>query len=312
MKKILTILLVIAFLTGCNSMPIGNQQTQETNQQDYRTGNQGLRINFVTNAPPSRVFDTDEMNVLIEIENMGAYTTKSIADKIYLSGFDQSIITGIPTTGKTIPILEGKGPYVSRGMTDRVAFKAIPAMLKAKTIDKYPITLLATACYEYETIASGNICIDPDPYSISTQQKVCTPKDISTGGGQGGPIAVTNIEVEPSPGITRLKIDVQNVGGGEVFKPGIDALQRCGPYTSELGFNTIDYVQVYDINLPGYSIISSCRPLDQGYLRLINGQGTMYCEINTQGQSTYMTPLTIKLKYGYRNTIYKNIELLSV
>ncbi len=310
MKKELAILFILIIVAGC--APIGQQPDKETRPEDYRRGNQGLRITFVPNAPPFRIFDTDELNVLMEIENMGAYTTSGVADKIYLSGFDPSIITGIRTTGEPIPILEGKGPYISRGATDRIVFKGMPAMLSVKGIDKYPLKLLATACYEYETIASGNICIDPDPYAISTQQKVCVSQNVPMGGGQGAPIAITNVEVEPSPGLTRLKIDVQNTGGGEVFKPGIDAMQRCGPYTSELGFETIDYVQVYDVSLPGHSIIHSCRPLDQGYLRLINGRGTMYCEINTQGQSTYMTPLIIKLKYGYRNIIFKDVELLSI
>jgi hypothetical protein len=186
-------------------------------------------------------------------------------------------------------------------------------MLSVKNIDKYPVKILATACYEYETIAGANICIDPNPYALTATQKVCTPTSVGLREGQGAPIAVTNVGIEPSPGITRLKIDISNVGGGEVFKPGIDSLQRCSPYSSGIDiFDEIDYVQVYDVSLPGYSIISTCRPLDQGHLRLIKGRGTIYCEINTAGQATYMTQLTIKLAYGYRNIIFKDIELLSV
>lgn len=309
MKKELTLIILLILIAGC--IP-GRQPTKETQPENYRYGNQGLRFTFVPNMPPFRIFDTDEVNVLIEVENMGAYTTSGVADRIYLSGFDLAILTGIKTSGEIIPALEGKGPYIRRGATDRIQIKGIPAMLSTQNIDKYPLKLLATACYEYETIASANICIDANPYKMTTTEKACVPRNVPMGGGQGAPIAVTNVEVEASPGVTRLQIDISNVGGGEVFKPGIDTMQRCGPYTSGIGFEEIDYVQIYDVTMPGYSIINSCKPLDQGHIRLINGRATIYCTINTAGHSVYMTPVTIKLAYGYKNVIFKDVELLSI
>ena len=309
-KTIITTMALLLLITACVTTSKPTQQAALS--ENYRTGNQGLRLTFVTNTPPARVFDTDELNAVIEVENLGAYSTKGVADKIYLSGFDPAIITGIKTTGESIPPLEGKTAYTQKGTTDRVAFKGIPTMLSAKKIDKYPIKLLATACYEYETIASTSICIDPNPYSTTITQKACTPTNPSVGGGQGGPVAVTGIQLEPAPGMTRLTITITNTGGGEAFKPGLSTLQKCSPYTQGLEFDEINMVQVYDISLPGYSIINSCRPLDQGNVRLVNNKATIYCEINTQGQSTYTTPLTIRLGYGYRSTIFKDTQLVSI
>ena len=40
------------------------------------------------------------------------------------------------------------------------------------------------------------VCIDPDPYSVVQEQKVCNIGDVSVSGGQGAPIAVTRIEEE--------------------------------------------------------------------------------------------------------------------
>jgi hypothetical protein len=312
-KNIITILAIILILTACTPTSKNTASSDGTvKYEEYRTGNQGLRITFITNMPPARVFDTDELNAVIEVENLGAFKTKAIADRIYLSGFDPAMLTGIKTTGEPIPQLEGKTIYTQKGTSDRVAFKGIPTMLSAKKIDKYPIKMLATACYEYETLASANICIDPNPYSTTAVQKVCTPASVSMSAGQGGPIAVTNVQVEPAPGITRLKIDIANTGGGEVFKPGIDTLQKCSPYTPGLEFDDADYVHVDDISMPGYSIINTCRPIIQENTRLVNGKATIYCEINTLGQPVYTSPLTIKLSYGYRTTIFKNIELVSI
>lgn len=312
--KTIAILALCIILTACvPTIKTTSQQstTSELQSTEYRTGNQGLRITFAQNMPPTRLFDTDEFSAAIEIENLGAHNTKGIGDKIYLSGFDQTMITGLRTTGEPIPNLEGKGPYIQKGATDRVMFQGIPTMLSARGIDKYPIKLLATACYEYETTATPIICIDSNPYA-SNIQKACTPKNVGMSGGQGAPITVTNVELEPRPGITRLKIDIANNGGGEVFKPGLDTLQKCGPYATGINeFEELNQIELNEVSLPGYSIISSCKPLYQGRIRLINNKATIYCEINTQGQSTYSTPLTIKLRYGYRNIITKEIQLIS-
>ena len=308
-KTIIALLTLCLLLTACTTTNTGT--TNELQPQEYRTGNQGLRITFTANTPPLRLFDTDEFNAVIEVENLGAYSTKGVADRIYLSGFDPTIITGLKTTGEQIPPLEGKGPYITRGATDRVSFQGMPAMLSAKKIDKYPLKLLATACYEYETIASPNICLDPNPYSSGA--KACTPQNVGMSSGQGAPITVTSVQLEPRPGMTRLQIDISNTGGGEVFRPGIDTLQKCSPYAQGFNeFEELNQIQVYDISLPGYSILSSCKPLNQGRIRLINNKATIYCEINTQGQSTYSTPMTIRLGYGYRNIITKDIQLISI
>lgn len=311
MKKTLIIIIALCILiTACTS-PTNTGTTNELQPQEYRTGNQGLRISFETNMPPTRIFDTDELNAVIEVENLGAYSTKGTADRIYLSGFDPTIITGIKTTGETIPPIEGKGPYITQGATDRIAFKGIPSMLSAKKIDKYPIKLLATACYEYETIAAPSICIDSNPYG--TGIKACTPQNVGMSGGQGAPIAVTSVKLEPRPGMTRIQIDIANNGGGEAFRPGLDTLQKCSPYAQGINeFDELNQIQLYDISLPGQSIITSCKPLNQGRIRLINNRATIYCDINTQGQSTYTTPLTIRLGYGYRSIITKDIQLISI
>jgi hypothetical protein len=75
----------------------------------------------------------------------------------------------------------------------------------------------------------------------------------------------------------------------------------------------VDYVQVDDVSVSGVSILASCKPLENGYLRLTNGRGTMYCELaNIPGSSAFTTPLTVSARYGYRQTQFRDVTILRV
>ena len=281
------------------------------NAVNYRTGAQGLTLLFTPNLPPAQLYDDQELNAVIEVENKGASDIGAPGDRIYLTGFDPNIITNIPTQGIQLTTLEGKGPYRAIGDKDFISFKGILRKLALRNVDKYTPRLQATACYSYTTLAQGNICIDPDPFAPAAKQKVCTPADVSLG-TQGAPVAVSTIRLEPAPGTTRFQIDVSNVGGGDVFRHGATYLSRCAPTNpGGLAFTDVDRVLVQDIRVGDISILPSCKPIDQGHIYLQNGRGTLYCQLsNVRGTSAYVTPVTVELRYGYRTTLTKDITIL--
>ena len=299
MKKI-AILCIILFLASCTTTSTG------TVKEDYRTGTEALAIAFETNQPPTKQYDTEGFNVLLSIKNKGAADVGGPMDKIYLSGFDPQIITGIPTTGKNIQHLKGKDAFrPQQGDENALAFTGTISRLRT---DSYPVRIMATACYQYETIASPIVCVDPSPFDTTTREKPCTPTNVALS-SQGAPVSVTAVEVEPRPGKTGLRIKIKNVGGGDAFKA--EALQKCNPYDQKgLEYSEIDHVLLADISIGGQSITQTCRPLENGYIRLTNGAGEVYCDYAPIGNTAYSTPLTINLKYGYRTYLYKNIEII--
>ncbi|MBI4145022.1 hypothetical protein HY493_02345 [Candidatus Woesearchaeota archaeon] len=301
------ILVLTLLLVACT-----RQGTKEP-QQNWRTGSQGLYVQLVPNLPPPRIYDDQPLEVVLDLENRGASTLGGVGDRIYLSGFDPNIITGISTIGAQIPSMEGKSAFGPGGI-GTISFKGTVRALGFRNVDKYSPRLLVTSCYGYETIASDNVCIDPDPFTTATTTKVCTPTAVSMGGSQGAPVSVSSVEVEPSPGRTRFQISVTNVGGGDVFKPGGQNTQKCSPYHADgLQYSDVDSVQVVDVSIAGVSIKSSCKPLDQGNLRLTKGRGTMFCELgNIASSAAYTTPLTVDLKYGYRSTLTRDVTILRV
>ncbi len=307
MKKS-AILFFLFLLAAC-----APRQAEVSQPVDFRTGSQGLYMGFVPNLPPPRLFAPGPFDVMLRVENRGTSPLGGPLDTIYLSGFDNTIITGISTTGLRIPVLEGRGPFVPQGGIDTVSFnRPTPTLtsLTGRRIDKYVPTILATACYSYETVASAQVCVDPNPYAATSAAKVCTPAPVATG-SQGAPIAVTNVLVDASPGKTRFTINIQNVGGGDVFREGAEFLTKCNPYNPGLSFNEIDSVQVADVLISGRSLLNTCRPRDNtGHIRLTNGQAQLFCEFPTPpGQNPYLTPLNIILRYGYRQSISTMVEI---
>jgi hypothetical protein len=257
------------------------------------------------------LYDDQDLDVILDLENRGATEVGSVGDRIYLSGFDPNIITGISTTGVQLPVMEAKTQYGPGGI-GQASFKGVVRALDFRNVDKYTPRLLITSCYAYKTIGSDNVCVDPDPYTSTTSTKVCTPRSVSMGGSQGAPVSVGPVEVEPAPGRARFTITVTNVAGGDVFRPGAQYLQKCSPFSDAgLKFGEIDTVQVDDVSIAGVSIKQSCKPLDQGLLRLNKGRGMIYCELaNIPGNAAYTTPLTVSLSYGYRSTLFRDISII--
>lgn len=307
MKKELGALLILGmllFIAGCAQ----GETREERGPAEFRVGTEGLWLWFEPNLPPAWIYDDQPLEVMVRVENRGAYGIGSAGDKLYLSGFDPTIITGISTFGEQIPLLEGKSQY-GEGELDAVAFRATIRDLASKHIDVYETRLLVTGCYGYQTIATSNICIDPDPYSISAKQKVCTPQDASVGSGQGAPIAISGIDVEPGKGRTRFRIRITNVGRGDAFKPGTGYLNKCSPYDSQgLSYDEVNYVRLDDVSVAGRSITSSCKPSFD--IRLIAGGATIYCELSgIASGSAFISPMTVRLSYGYRYSIFRDLDL---
>lgn len=304
MKKLLIVLLLLLVL-ACKQ---GGTSQPSTN---FRTGTQGIVFNFVPNQPPSRVYDDEKFSVLLQVENRGAYDVGRLLDKIYLSGFDHRIISpenGI--NGQKIPNLEGRSVDKNVPTRDFVEFRM---NVNPLSVTRYPFRMMATACYGYRTIMETTTCIDPNPFSISQRKKLCVPQNKNLG-GQGGPVAVSSLTVEPRKGKTTYKFQVNNVGGGEVFKK--EFMNLCSPYSdNELSFNELNFVQVTDIVIVGRgSIKQNCKGLvSNDYLRLQNGVGSFTCTLDTtDAKSEEFWTIRVTLDYGYRSVIFKDMELVHI
>lgn len=312
MRKIILIILILLlfFSFGC---------TQKTEENiDYRTGTQGIVMNFMTDMPPAKMYDNMPIDLVVEIKNKGAYPqptsitgwaiiitpgTKGIG-AMYLSGFDDTLIMGMPKQ-MSIPNLEGKNPYNLEGGYDVVSFRGNIINFDSRNIDSYNANFLVTSCYNYETIASETVCVDPEPYSTKEKTKVCTiPPSYSLSGGQGAPVAVTKIEETVLSDKIQFKIYMKNLGDGKIIDK--NRLNIDCPYS--LDYTNLNKVYVSG-RVSGYSL--SCKPNNP--INLINEEGSVVCTVPkpAMSKSAYTTPLQVKLEYGYSSSIQKSVEILN-
>ncbi len=267
-------------------------------------GGNGLSIKWTPNVPPNRIYEDQPFEIAVEVENLGANEIGSSTDRIYFSGFSRERISGDFYNGIQIPKLDAQTRYNSGGK-DLVSITGTIADLE--TQNEYQIPLTATACYEYSTEAGGTICIDPDPFTTSTRKKSCTPGSVTLG-AQGAPVKITGVQTEPARGKTRLTITVSNTGGGDVYRR--ESLAYCNPYnTQRASYNSLNVVQVEDVSIGGTTI--QCTGLgNDKTLRLIGGRGQMRCTYETTQTTEFTDQFKIKVRYGYRTSIQKNVVIL--
>ncbi len=271
-------MLLVIFISGCDGV---NQSYDQ-----YRKGTQGVVLSFVESAPPAMVFDTDNFIIGVNVQNMGAESTSV---NFHLRGYDTSVVSiggaGSVRLGGKVEVYNSK-----EGESNMVVFRHISTSLGEA--DTYTPTFMVTACYNYRTLAQAQVCINGNP---SFNTGVCTVSGVSLSGGQGGPVGVTNIEVAATPGKTNFKIHVKNFGSGGPC---------TGSQVGELEEVTVESVKVHNRPL-------SCKPLDGGKLRLIEGEGVLYCEMAGIGlDEVYPTPLTVTISYGYSTTVTKSLEIV--
>ncbi len=300
-KKTALIVLILAtiLLTGCGGMTRG-RDTPPVSAQFVATGTEGIVMQFLPDQPPLKVYTGSPLTFIVEVRNRGTYTVPSAA--FYLTGFDPTMLF-LPPNQQTQQ-LEGKSQYNPEGGYTTVEFSSQTVTLPS-SMPNYKPTFLLSACYDYQTIATPLVCVDPNP-TVQTADKACQVQKVYSVGSQGAPVAVQSIESEARPSGMYFRIHIANVGGatGTLFKQ--EALQSC------LGGLTYK-----DLNSLRYDVMISNRVLEcepKGELRLVNNAGVLFCkgEGIFTSSAAYQTPLNIRLYYAYKNSISKQVEIENI
>jgi len=332
-KTILTTCIILIFIAGCISP---NPKGTTTTSSLYK-GTKGLELAFVKNAPPSRVFaSVDEKNpsqfkVIVNIKNKGAYDI----------GFDENGAKS--DVNKGILVLTPEGGYVNLiGVEEqedvkndekkKVSFDIrgislsnnigdelnIHSTLEARELSSlsamHTSSIFATICYLYQTKVSTSACIDPDIYGQGPGTKACEAKNLAFSGGQGAPVAVTNIEVQMVPQGKKVKpqflIHVENKGNGEVVKKEGYA-KACD---AEIGKSDPlnNFFNVVKIQAKLSTETLNCKQGDYDNIVLLDGKkGIIKCsptKLESENKA-YLAPLSIVLDYGYTKTISKDFKI---
>ncbi len=296
-KTLLIVSIILAlFLSSCSGY---SSNTKTTSVTDFHTGTEGLYMRFLPETPPTKIYSNSPLEVMVEYANHGAYP---ISDgRLYLSGYDNRYISIDSNTPKYINA-EAKSVFNPYGKLTNTETFSTSAVQLPTDVDRVTQTIKATACYDYKTEASIEVCIDPKT-TDTLRESVCQVQTSYGGGSQGAPLAVTSVEEEIYNDKVQFRIYLSNVGGGTVMKEG--KIDNC--HTS-LNRDDANKVWVESVEFAGKTM--SCQPTN--YITLDNsGNGFVYCYYQGDlGTDAYKTMLQIKLRYAYRSSIQQDIEIL--
>lgn len=298
MKKVLALALIITFLVSCtpkNPEPVLN----------YRSGKEGIVIGFPKDSPPAKVYRGSKLNMVLEVRNKGAFSRVGSLGMVYLHGFDPDSIflSNYNPTSKywsiAIPETTAKSPYLTEGGYNLIEVPETEGV-KVKYGDSTSQKIMATTCYEYQTVATPSVCVVANPTQV-LKEKVCTPAPV-TMTNQGAPVAVTKVEEEVMENALNFIITVQNVGDGKVINR--ESLANC---PMQLRYEHMNIVN-FQVGLSTYE--AKCNPSD-GKVRLIDGKGVIFCRIDVELLTSYYAPLNIILNYGYSSSVTKDVQIVN-
>lgn len=272
MKKILLILILTLFLTGCS--PGGGGPSIAT--FDPYQGSEGLTPVFAANSPPDDVREGKDIKIGIKMENKGAFDVNN--GRIVLDYNVRDFQVSDPQ--KSVNLL-GKSKLSTNGESD-IYFWDVHVSNVKKDLDA---DIGATVTYRYQTNAFVDICIDPDLFDQKFGKKTCSPKEKISQSSQGAPVGVTEIGTEYFPlsdtsGEIEFEIVVRNLRQGFVYSG------------SKLNALTVN-AQLSDSLL-------KCDPSE---IKLEEGEGKTRCTGSYNTDTEYLTPLHVKLDYVYKETM---------
>ncbi len=333
-KKILMLLFLVIFLVGCNGIKI--IKNDPTNPNKYTvTGTGGVSVEFLQKAPPPVVYAENNFPVAVKLVNTGGsdiafnektnkgagvlalsvepdYNCVISYDNLqqpYRAEIDQK--TNCPTpdtllwvTHPTFSLL-GRSRTMPKGEEKVIYFDVFAKKLDTQS-ESRSSTVIATACYPYQTMLTSTVCVDTDPLGIRHKNKVCSVQNIDGNAGQGAPVAIPLIEPRIVPkGSDILEphfvIHVENRGMGQVVNA-----ERVEQLCKGEGFNYRDEV------LNRFTVIATlgteqlmCE--NEGKLRLYEKKDSIRCWLDmdkifdklTINKDPYTTQLSVILTYGY-------------
>ena len=170
-----------------------------------------------------------------------------------------------------------------------------------------PMPFLVTNCYIYTTMATPQVCIDPQP--MRDVPKVCYPREITFNGGNGAPVMVSSIEQENTQREVYFTINLRNSGGGTVYDMG--HIERCSPYyPGRVTTQVLDKVYLTDVRIGNTHL--DCTPSRWDGVRLVNGHGEVRCKYPLEylsASSAYETTLSVEIAYGYADYIERRTTI---
>ncbi|NOZ80987.1 MAG: hypothetical protein GXP63_04910 [DPANN group archaeon] len=297
--------ILMLFLAGCSS---GTDAPSLVTGRSFNGGTDGIKMDFMSNAPPPTVFDTSDsvFDVSLRLQNLGEYQVEPEEATVQIIGIDPgqfSLADPVQNPSGTLygVRLDPQGNVIP-GTIMTVDFFGLHWSGNQLT-GSVPYQISASLCYQYETKAIAKLCLKPDLLTRPRASDVCDVTRAMNPESSGAPIRVENLK-QSAVGKNKLtfSFQIQHVGTGEIFTNEAGAA-----VCDDSRFSNEDKVKVSDSILSGLGNLGtiSCPGLSQndGYVKLFDGKATISCtaELSSGAVSgNFERALDINLIYNYR------------
>ncbi len=294
------ILIAIFLLSSC----INGGTSKRTVYKGYKS----LEATF-SKSIPDNLYENSTFYTRVIIVNEGTYTINASNPAVASITTDEFYMqyNRAQWQGNKTFTLEGKSTMFPNGEFIIFDLPNISMQLLPGAIQKPKTELQFNLCYPYETIFSENICIDVDPYEQDQRPKICKSEELTLGGGQGSPLAVTKITPIMTSTSNNIKpqfiIEIKNYGKGIPLYDETDD-KLCGNLI--LNTDNLNKVRisgaVSDLNL-------TCNP---EIIKLIDNEGQTRCTVDSHfGSATnFVAPLNLKIEFNYFQSISKEFNII--
>ena len=214
MKKklfVLFVLLTLLFsLSGCKRS--GDESLANYN---FKQGYGEVKISLLPNTPPEKIYPGSDFKIIAQIENLGAYDTTEL--KVGVNGLDKNYFI-LENSVQNIPLLEGRSLLAPSGGKNYLELSGKAQKLKSNVLEyrgKYFIVLKYKSTLDF----ADTVCLNPNFYEV--YDAGCKVESKKTYSGQGGPLAITELEEIIIPGDTpsvEFRFTLENRGQGKTGK----------------------------------------------------------------------------------------------
>jgi hypothetical protein len=313
-KNMGVVLVAIAmlFIVGCSS------STTSITGTPFIGGSEGLQLSFLEGAPPSEIFDDGQypFSVAVQIRNNGEDDIDVNDGYVELIGILPEVY-GVSASDLTqdLPEIEGARKSATSVIDGSIEIISFDGLNYQQDIQGLTQNLRATACYNYVTKTTTNICVKEDSFNSLEKDEVCTITETKPVANSAGPIQILSMQqtVAGSESV-QVVFTVGHVGleSDHFFKVGADCDARDGNPDLYKVFIDVD-------SIVNNGISAECSGFQEGsgssgYITLFDKQPrTVTCKFDLSSiRGSSETPLNIDLEYRYMQSIEKQIEVRDV
>jgi hypothetical protein len=290
------ILLTVAACTNKSGAATGGAP-----QTPFIGGTAGIILDFERDSPPEEVTDdeTFAFNAIVRLKNEGEHSVLRDDVKLNLVGFDPAdfgrnfddLRDVIPDDDLLSKVRDAEGNIVEGSTTfaefPRSGGDFIPSRFPGNT----PFTFRADLCYNYQTVATTQLCILRDMINVR-DDSICRPSALGTSSrkiySSSAPVQVTNFR-QSVVGQDKISFsfDVVLSGNVDIFWDRVSDIRPhkfdagC-PRDARIRREMENNVRVELTEIPIDPIFANlrCGGLDNGHVgvvRLVNGRRTITC-----------------------------------